>query len=57
MSKKEDIKMVEVYMVAGSVRYVFATFNSEMEAVEFCDHNDWEWYDENCFRWSLEIED
>lgn len=49
--------MVEVYMVAGSVRYVFATFNSEMEAVEFCDHNDWEWYDENCFRWSLEIED
>lgn len=46
---------IPVYMVARSVRYIFATFNSMAEAEEFCYDNNYIWMDENGFVWDLEI--
>jgi hypothetical protein len=54
MTKINDNE-VAVYMVARSVRYIFATFDSMCEAEEFCESNNWIWMDENCFEWDLEI--
>lgn len=47
-----------VYIVSGGgVKYSLIWFETEEEAEEFCDQNNWEWMDENGFVWYLEIEE
>ena len=48
--------MYKVYLESGhGTRYEFISFDTEVEAVEFCDRNCWSWFDENEFEWNLAI--
>lgn len=49
--------MFKIVRRAMSVRYDFITDLTEEEAVEICNHYNWEWADENTFVWDLEIEE
>ena len=52
------MKYWQVYIVsAGGVKYEHMSFETEKEAVEYCNDCHWEWADENCFVWDLEIEE
>lgn len=42
-----------VVMRAGRIADVFAYVETEEEARELCESYNWEYYDENDFRWSL----
>ena len=46
--------MFTVYRRAGKVRYDIADFETEEEAIEFCEAWDWEMMDENTFVWDLD---
>ena len=46
--------MYTVYRKASTVRYEIADFDTEEEAIEFCEMWDWEMMDENCFVWDLD---
>lgn len=49
--------MYNVYISTGffGVEHLLASFNTEEEAVTFCNENNWEYIDENGFQWHLEI--
>jgi hypothetical protein len=47
--------MFEVYKESsGGVKRYVTEFDTEEEAVEFCDSMDWEYVDENRFVWDLD---
>ncbi len=50
-----------VYMESpGGVRHTLTEFDTEVEAMRFCDIHHWSWLDENRFEWDLdykEVED
>lgn len=45
--------MYIVYKKAGKVRREVAEFETEVEAIEFCEAWNWEMMDENEFVWDL----
>ena len=49
--------MCDVYISTGclGVKHLLTSFNTEEEAVDFCEKNNWEYTDENGFQWGLEI--
>ena len=50
--------MFKVQMVAGCVRHDYCGGLTEQEAIDFCEENNWEHMDENCFVWDLDyVED
>lgn len=51
--------MFKVQIVsAGGVRYDLICGLTEQEAIDFCEENNWEYMDENCFVWDLDyVED
>ena len=49
--------MFKVYKEACSVKYLIAEFETEQEAVEFCEAYDWEIKDENEFVWDMYIDE
>jgi len=50
-------KQWQVFMVAGSVKHLFMSFDSEDDVERFCESNNYSWLDENEFCWDLEIEE
>lgn len=38
----------------GGVRHDLYCDLTEVEAIEICEENNWEWCDENCFVWSMD---
>lgn len=49
--------MYKVYMRAMSVEYLMAEFETEQEAVDFCEAYGWEVKDENEFVWDMDIDE
>lgn len=49
--------MFIVYREACTVRYVVAVFETEEDAIDFCDMWDWGMVDENNFLWDLYYEE
>ena len=43
-----------VYMESGSVKHPLTQFETEEEAVRFCEENNWAWIDSNNFEWGLD---
>ncbi len=46
----------EVYLQAGTVRKHFSEFETEQEAINFCESHNWCWIDENEFEWSMDYD-
>ncbi len=51
------MRVYQTYIESGSVKHKLFTFETEAEALEFCEENRWCWFDENEFEWSLSIEE
>ena len=54
---KEVHDYYQTIIRSRSVKYDLFAFETEEDAISFAEENDWEWYDENEFCWSVEIEE
>ena len=49
----EDSFTVYIESESGLASYPFMTFDTEKEAHDFCEENDWVWLDEYEYEWKL----
>lgn len=47
----------QVVATSRNIGFVLVSFLTQREAYQFCKSNNWEWADENCFVWDLDIEE
>lgn len=56
-SSDDKIEWVVYINSDGGTRRELVSFDTEQEAKDFCEDNDWRWVDENRFEWTLDYED
>ncbi len=49
--------MFVVKICSGSVNCGLAAFKEENQAIDFCERENWRWFDENEFEWDLWIDE
>ena len=50
--------MFKIIISSGWITHDWLSGLTESEAIEICQDNNWEWYDENQFCWSMDyVED
>lgn len=51
-------KEYHVYIESGGgTKRHLGTFQTEQEAFDFCENNNWQWMDENAFVWNMGYEE